>query len=92
MEDSFLPICQRCGDILRIEINPLTFNISIFCDNENLSKIISYQKFNAKYLKNINSLSDELKNKKYLPKYLLDEIEININNNINANTTHLFAE
>ena len=33
-ENIFLPICQKCGDILNIKINPITFEINYSCENE----------------------------------------------------------
>lgn len=41
----FLPICQNCDDILKVEINAYQMNISYKCDNENISKTISYNDF-----------------------------------------------
>ena len=76
----FLPLCSRCGDILNISIDPMTFEVSYNCSNEDLSKIASYSHFEKKYMKSINSLKDELKNSTALPKYLFDEKEKNYNN------------
>ena len=33
----YLPICKRCGDILKININPFTFEINYECENEGIS-------------------------------------------------------
>ena len=79
----FIPICQRCGDILKIDIEPFNFEVCYKCEKEDLSKRISIKNFCEKYIKDINSLKDELKNKKYLPKYLYEETEINYNNLLN---------
>ena len=65
----FLPLCQLCGNILNIKINPITFEINYYCENEDLSKNESYSKFEKKYIKNLSSLNNELKNDKNMPKY-----------------------
>ena len=53
----FLPLCSRCGDILNISIDPMTFEVFYNCSNEDLSKIASYSHFEKKYMKSINSLT-----------------------------------
>ena len=65
----FLPLCSLCGNILNIKINPITFEITYYCENEDFQKCESYSKFEKKYIKTLSSLNNELKNKKNMPKY-----------------------
>jgi len=65
----FLPLCKLCGNILNIKINPITFEINYYCENEDFSKCESYTKFEKNYIKNLSSLTDEIKNNKNMPKY-----------------------
>lgn len=44
----FLPICQNCDDILKVEINAYQMNISYKSDNENTLKTISYNDFDKR--------------------------------------------
>ena len=77
-QDIFLPICTRCGDILSIEIDPLTFKINYYCLKEDIKKNASFKFFEGKYIKNINSLNNDINNSINLPKYYLyDEIKKN---------------
>ena len=65
----FLPLCQLCGNILSIKINPITYEINFYCENEDFSKCESYSEFEKKYIKNLSSLNNELKKDKNIPKY-----------------------
>jgi len=65
----FLPLCQLCGNILNIKIDPIKFEINYYCENENFSKYESYSTFENKYIKNLSSLNNELKNDRNIPKY-----------------------
>ena len=76
----YLPICKRCGEVLKIELNPLKFNIIYTCGNEGLTKHISYKEFDKKYMKDINSLNSELKNGNNSPNCIQDEKEKNYKN------------
>ena len=64
----FLPLCQLCGNILSIKINPITYEINFYCENEDFSKCEPYTKF-EKYIKELSSLNNELKKDKNIPKY-----------------------
>ena len=68
----FLPICQSCGDILKVEINAYKMNIYYKCDNENISKTISYKDFH-KYLIDANLLDEEFLKNENLPQFLYEE-------------------
>ena len=56
-------------EYLNIKINPITFEINYYCENEDFSKCESYSEFEKKYIKNLSSLNKELKNDKDIPKY-----------------------
>ena len=73
----YIPVCKRCGDILDIRIKPFTFEINYYCENEELFKTTSIEKFTKKNMKNVNTLMKELHEEKNLPKYLYDEKENN---------------
>ena len=73
----YLPICKRCGDILKININPFTFEINYECENEGISNSLPIEKFTKKKLKRVDKLMKELHEEKNLPKYLYDEKENN---------------
>jgi len=65
----FLPLCQLCGNILNIKINPITFEINYYCENEAFSKCKSYSEFEKNNIKNLSFLNDELKNDRNIQKY-----------------------
>lgn len=79
-EDVYFPICYKCGDILKINVD---LNVSYTCLNENYSKVCSYSEFDKKYMKNINCLKNELKNNKNIPYYIYNEKEKHYNYIIN---------
>ena len=89
----FFPLCKLCGNILNVKINPITFEINYYCENEDFSKSESYAKFEKNYIKNLSSLNNELKNDKNMPKYkannynnilkLFSEVEICKEHNFN---------